>query len=595
MADIRHKRNGQLISEPRNWEELEITKDFIGKQEDASINNLSLIFAGEEGHRIIDRIFNGMNGGVGIFEGDLYTIEVGDAGDPAFTFDGYLDYADGVEIMGCNEIKVSLKKRQGNDWLNEVADGFSFRYLYDKQVIKDSDFVHVPYIINYIPDAMQLIMLAISTYLMVKEAIEAVKATAEAIGDVVDAVIPVVGTGVGFGAVVVTAWDIGNIILTILKAAALLAYTALITYGIIKLMEQIFEQLMPLKRYHLGMTIKKLFEKGCEHLGMTLRSDLLDARGQWTLIPPKGHRGGEKPTDFQGNWKEVGVPGANDGWDTFGDLIRVWKEVFNADFRIKNGEFRFERRDYWENSGVYVIGDFFTDQKRLLDQYKPNVDEIISNYNINYAYDTQDQNTLDQQQGRVFQAITTPKVINNANLVNIKHLQEIGIRCSLGLRKNELTIIEEVLKELAKFIDGITGAFGNGTNFAADIEARKGSLLLSSHFITVPKLVAMAGGKLANNQREIVSATTLWNELHYINSFAEVNGEHNQYMRYEKVKVPFCTENFIALLDNNNCQTEDGKPAIIEKLKWKSWENTAVIDYRVKQKYTDNLKIEYIE
>lgn len=595
MAQIRHKRNGLLVSEPRNWDELELTKEFLNKKDDASINVTSIIFAGEEGVKLIERVQNGLSGGVGIFEGDTYQIEVGEAGDPAYVFDGYLDYADGVEIISCNEIKVALKKRQGTDWLNEVADSFSFRYLEDIGVITSSDFRRVPYIINYIPDTMQLIVLSISLFLMVKEAVEAVKALAEGIADLVDAVVPVVGTGVGFGAVVVTAWDIGNIILSVLKVAALLAYTIAITYGIIKLMEQIFEQLMPRKRYHLGMTLQRLFEKACEHLGLTFKSDLLEQRKEWTLIPSKGHKGGEKPTGFEGSWSETGVPSANDGWDTFGDLIRVWTEALNADFKITNGEFRLERWDFWDFAGNFVIGDYFTDQKRLIDKFKPNVDEAVANYNINYAYDTQDQNTLDNQNGRVFQAILEPNVVNNADLVNLKGLQEIGITASLGLRKNELTEIEKVLKELAKAIDAITGAFGNGTNFAADIEARKGSLHISSHFLTIPKLVVMKGGKLAKNQRQIVSARTLWEELHYINSFAEINGEHNQWIRYEKVKVPFCIEDFIDLLDNNFCKTADGQEARVERLKWKIWNDYAIIDYRVKRKYTDNLKIKYID
>lgn len=595
MALIRHKRNGQVIQEPRNFQELEITKDFLNRNEDASINITQLNIVGEEAIKIIERIKNGLNGGVGIFEGDFYDIEVGEIGNPAFAFQGYLDYAAGVQVLGCNEVEVQLKKRRGRDWLNDVADGFSFRYLFDKGEIKNSDFVKVPYIINYIPDGVQLILLSISTFMMTKEAIEAVKQTAEAVADLIDASVPVVGAGVGAGAVVVTAWDIGNIILTGLKVIAYVVYTIAIVIAIINLIEQIFEQLMPKKRFHLGMRLQKLFEKGCNYLGLNLKSRLLQERRDWVVIPSKGHKGGEKPTGFKGNFIESGVPNANDGFDTFGDLIRVWSSVFNADWRIVGNDFIFERRDYWEEVSSYVIQDVFSNQKTLLDEYKPNTDEIIANYNINYAYDTQDQNTLDNQTGRVFQAITEPNIIINKDLVNMKNLQEIGVPCSLGVRKDELTGIEKALKLLAKTVDDLTGVFGNGTNFSAKIEARKGSLLLSSHFLTIPKLVVVSGANLARSQRDILSSRRLWDELHYINSFAEVNGDHNQYLRYEGVKVKFCMSDFVTLLNNNYCKTVDGEEAMIESLKWKVWQDYAIIDYRVKKKYTNNLKITYIE
>lgn len=595
MANFIHKRNGLIIDEPRNWTELEITKNFLDKNDDVNINITNLEFAGEEPKNIISRIFNGLSGGIGIFEGDKYTIEIGETGNPEYIFKGYLDYSGGIEVKGCNEINVPLKKQKGSGWLNDVADGFSFRYLFDKGEITSSDFVKVPYVINYIPDNMQLIMLSISLFMTTKELIEAIRNTAEAVGDVVDASTPVLGVGVGLGAVAVTAWDIGNFILVALKLVAWIAYTIAIVIAIKNLIEEIINQIMPPKRDHLGMTLYDLFRKGAEHLGLGFSSTLLNTRRDWVIIPSKGHKGGKKPTGYVGNWTESGVPNADSGFDTFGDLIRVWSKALNANWIIINDTFHFERTDYWENTGNYIIQDYFNNQKELKDNYKLNVDEITANYNIHWAYDTQDQNTLDNQKGRVFQAILEPNTTTNQDLVNLKHLIEVTIPCSLGLRKNKLTKVEEVLKELSKFIDGLTGILGGGTNYAGQIENRKGALLLSSDFITIPKIVVMNGNKLAKNQRDKLSAKRLWEELHYINSFAEINGVHNQYFRYENQKVPFCIEDFVNLLNNNNCKTKDGEQAKIESLKWKVWDNTAIINYRVKKKYTNNLSIKYIE
>lgn len=593
MADIRHKRNGILISEPRNFEDIQITKDFLNNSEDSAINTSKLIFAGEEGVALTNRILNGLTGGLGMYEGDKYEIEVGTIGNPEFVYDGYLDFTDS-EFIGCNEVAVSLKKRRGNDWLNDVADGFSFRYLQEIGIINSSDFVKVPYVINYVPDNMQVILLSISLFMMTKELIESIKATAEAIADVTDASIPVVGVGVGLGAVAVTAWDIGNVVLTVIKVAAYIAYTIAMVVAIKNLIEEIIEQLIPKKRDHLGIGLKTLFQKACQHLNLTLSSTVLDKRSNWVIIPNKGHKGGEKPEGFTGTFIETGVPGIDDPFDTFGDLIRIWGDTLNSKVTIIGTVLHFERVDHKFSQSTFKIDDNFTDQERHIDRYTTNANELVSNYALDWSTDVQDQNTLDNQEGRLFQAILEPNTSTNKDLVMMKNLQEIINPCSLGLRKNDLTKIEEVLKKLAEFIDNLTGILGGGTSFVSKIEARKGSLLLSSHFLSKPKVVVMSGSKLANNQRGLLSQKRIWDELHFINSFKEINGEHNQRFIYKGVKVKFCIEDYISLLDSQEAETADGQEAMIDVLKWKVRDNYAIIDYRIKKKFTNNLKITYL-
>ena len=218
--NIRHLINGQDYGEPRNWQDLEITVDWLNKKESGAINVSDLSFVGEANEYLQQRIMNGLSGGVGIFEGEPYEIRVGDVNNPAFTFKGYLDFTEEMTVLGGEEITCSLKKETGEDWLNDVADSFSFAYLHDQGIITDGDFVKVPYVINYIPDGMQLIVLSMSIYMMTKELIENIQNIAEAVADITDASTPVIGVSVGLGAGVVTAWDLGNYILVALKLIA---------------------------------------------------------------------------------------------------------------------------------------------------------------------------------------------------------------------------------------------------------------------------------------------------------------------------------------------------------------------------------------
>jgi len=584
MADIRHYLNGQDFGEPRNWQDLEITIDWLNAKESGTINVSDLKFVDKANEYLQKRIYDGLTGGVGIFEGDPYEIAVGDPANPTFVFEGFLDFTQEMTVLGGEEIICALKKKHGEDWLNDVADGFSMAYLYDQGVIVNGDFIKVPYVINYVPDGMQIIVLSMSIYMMTKELIENVEKLAQTIADIANASTPVIGVGVGFGAVAVTAWDLGDWVMVALKALARLAYIIAMTIAIVNLIKEIFEQLLPKKRNHLGMSFRRMYERSCQHLGLGFHSDIAEL--DWVHIPRKDKKGGSNG--------ENGFPSNSEPIYTFGDLIRVTKEMFNADFRIVNGTFYFQRKDKFIFPSPYQMPSFFNDQERILDGVKFNTNEMVSNYNIYWALDIQDQNTLDIVEGRVFQAITSPVNTINKEFVMIKNLAEIAIPFSLGREKTDLTTVEKILKQLAKVVDGLTGIFGRGTSFEAQIENRIGSLLLSSHFLTSGKVVKMSGTKLANNQRVELDAKVLWDKFHFINSFAEYQGIHNQFFRYEKQPVPMTIKDFAILMENNNAVDANGQEYFVEKVVYNPFKTTAEIDYRVRKKYTNNLQIKIV-
>lgn len=600
MADIRHYWANKLVN-PRNFDQIEITMDWLNRKTEATINVDALRFVGQEGEEIRERFLSGLVGGVGVFEGDKYRIEIGESTNPAAKYNGFLDFTKSPRFIGCSEIELTLTREQGTDWLNEVADGFSYRFLESEGVIKNNDFFGIPYVINYIPDGVQLLLLAISTFSLTKELIENIKSLSDRISDLTDAATPVTGVSAGFGGGAVTAYDIGNIIMAALKLVAQIAYLAAITFALVKLTEQIIEELMPPKRFHLGIGYKTLIERACDHLGLKLQSNLLDeldgkGTGQkWVIMPRKGHRGGERPTGSGTNWRETGVPGQGSPYDTFGKVIREFKKQFNADFKIINGVFYFERKDQFRTNSPFIIPDTFTNQENAQNENTFNTSEIKANYNINYTTDTQDQNTLDNQDGRIFQSQLTPKVVVNQELVNLQGLEEIAIPSSLAARKDKLTTVEEIVKGFALLADSVTGQLGNPSSFSGKINNRVGSMHLSSHFTGQPKTVVMQGNQLAKNQRQIVSAKNLWDKYHFINSFAPITKDgktyHNQYWLYQEQQIPFCFEDFVSLVGNNLVQTNQGENAEVEKLVYDVWNNRAIIDYRVNKLYTNNFEL----
>ena len=584
MADIRHYINGQDFGVPRNYESLEITIDWVENRESATINISSLEFVLEANQYLQERVMNGLNGGVGVFEGEPYTIEVGQEFNPEFTLECYLDFTDSLSYIGGEEIVCSLKRAQTVDWITDKADGFSMSYLASIGKITPGDYVSVPYIINYVPDGLQIVVISMSIYMMTKELIENAQKIAETAADATDSATPVIGVSVGLGAGAVTAWDLGNFILVAIKTLARIAYIIAMTIAIINLIEELLEQLLPKLRNHLGMSFRKMMERSCEHLGMRFESSIEELN--YVYIPEKSEEGGSRG--------ETGHPTTTGPLNTFGDIIRTLKRMFNADYTISNGVFRFDRRDKFYVESSFVLPAFFNDQERLLNRFSLNTDEMISNYSIYYQFDTQDQNTLDVPTGRTFQAITSARTTINEDLVTIKNIADISLPFSLGIDKQELTDVETILKSLAGVIDDITGVFGRGTNYESDIKNRIGSMLLSSHFTTIGKVVAMNGSNLRRNQREEVNALNLWEKYHFINSFAEYNGEHNQYFIFENQPVPMTIQDFESIMETNMHHDSYGNEYEIDRARYNPYTTTAFIDYRIKRKYTDNLNVEIV-
>jgi hypothetical protein len=598
MANSKHYLNNQQIEEPRNWQDLEVLIDWSNERTSGKINIDKLEFVGDSAIIVIARMNQGLTGGVGYFEGEPYRIEIGDLSNPAFSFSGYLDFTDNPIVKACNIVEVSLKQVQSADWIEQVADSFSYRYLASNEYngdgkIRDSDYVGVPYIINYIPDGVQLLLLSISTFMLTKELVESIKSIAQQTTELIAGVTPVQGVA---GIIPVVAWSVGQIIKAVINLAITVAYAVGVVYALIKLTEQIVEQLVPLKRYHKGIPIRSLFQKSCDHLGLTLKSDLLDnldrSSNKWVIIPSKGNKGGSPPTGADpATWVEVGHPTSIDGIDTFADAIRFVKNTFNADFRCKDGVFEIERKNFWENQSSWVMPNTFTNQEALRNETTVNSNEIIANYVIKWATDLQDQNTLDNQQGRVFQAVTSPIVVTNKPLINIKGLKEIDINMSLSVRKDGLTFLEEALKLFLEAADFLTGQLGKPQSFASLITSRVGSLLLSSHFLSIPKMVVMSGANLALDQRSLLSANKLWNDYHFIESFVTIDNINAQRVIYADKKIPFCMNDFVSLAENNFVEIETGEKAEIVSLDWKVEQNSATVTYKVSRVYDNNLKI----
>jgi hypothetical protein len=611
MNQINYYLNYNKINPPQNWRELGIECNFQdGEFKSQQVTITDWTFVRENIDAIQSWISQGM-----IFEGLPFRIdEVQEENGNIITiFDGYIDLTDGTLF---NEYKLTAKskERYSIDWLNDTAASFGFEYLATQNLLMNSDYVDIPYIISTIPNykesAIAIISLTLSGQMLLASASE-ITAT----------IIAATSDPLSYGEVL-------RLIAQIINFA-----TSIIV--IVSLIKKIYNLLVQPVKYHKGIKLRTLFEKGCAHLNLTFDSSIIPE--DWVILPKKyvipanpdnsdglGILGAFQPNEFP----QFGYPKEN-----FSDFIIKMKDLFNGKVLMNpnTGHLRFERRDYSTVAPQYMLPPIENTS------YQLNTSEIYSNLDITFLTDTVESNTITQYKGTGYQIIQRPAFILRPEFVLMKGLREVNISYALGKRKTELTTVEKIFDTLLEALDTalMPVIFSINTSialvndlidiindFIAFLEAvndlpligdifsfdfpsiptiepipyssfglifdnRIGMLLLENDYFMQDKLLRIiSDGRLHETQP---SARLLYNNYYNIEMV------NNQWKMQSFDKVPFVTADYLMVKDNPNAYDENGNIIKIESVIYSPWTKIASIKTRRQNNYTNNLILKEVE
>ena len=559
MNNIRHFIKGnETVSLPENNNTLSITVDFTQSQA-IEFDFDSQKWMGEDAETILNERSNGL----GSFVGIPYKMEVDGQMLPELMFD-----LRNFEKFGCNEVNVGVKLVQNKDWFINTASVLQIARLEADGKFLPSDYINVPYNINYIPDGMQLLMLSISTYLMTKELITATKEIADTIATATSAA---AGLSPGLAA------------LAALKVIIQVAFLAASVIAVINLIKAIGEQLYSRTRYHTSLKLASIFRVALAEMGLTFKSSIFDITkyANECLMATKTEKG-----SLNAGTLSKAAPLINSDNDIyyFAGFLDLMMRRFNGDFRIVNGEFRFERWDWWASTSSYVVPDNFANQDRRISQMTDNADDFKGGYCVSYVFDEKDQNTFNEISGMTYDVIT----VVASGLVGYENAhgsEYVELNVARASRKGTLTKFEIALKSLFQVADSIVNFMGGNSNLAGAISSRINNMELSDHFTSKAKIIRMNGSGLSATQ---VSAIEDWEEWHFINSFKQINGKHNQWVKY-KIPCKFCAKDLLTLLSNNFATLTTGEDVEVERLTWTPYQDEATLEIRVNELYTTNL------
>lgn len=567
--------NNQQVDPPNNWQSISITLGFNNRgggpfTVQPAIETDSLEFVLSTSGIIRQWIGDGIDGsGPGIYEPMELRIELASNGNTQDVFLGMIDMVNDMQFIDKNKVLVKLIKKGGVDQLSERAQAISFAFLASKGEITPADYIKIKYVLAHIPNFQEVLIISISIFILIKEISEQVKRTADLIIDITSAIAG------GFTG------TIAGAILLLGRTITELLYTFLIILALKELMTQLIDNLVSKEREHLGMRLSTLLQKGAAHLGYTFESSEFNNAAFSSLIILPIKEDAPNPLGIG----ETGFPTNKGGLYTYFELLQFFKQLINGKIVVRGNKIIIERRDFFDNLTSFVLPD------ALLLESRFNAEEIQANLNIQFLIDEKDDTTLINydQNNTTFQRTTEPKIVIDKTNVQIKGLEQVNLPVSLPSRKSSLTSVEKVLLQVAKLVD----VFVAGNKFSNKITGRIGALHLANDFTGTPKLIPELASKVNPAYLAIMGAQILHNNYYFINSFA-INApdfiNHNQFVRHERVKIPFCFEDFITLSDNPGFTTKDGREGRFEKIETFPDKGLAEVDIRIKEIFTTNLK-----
>lgn len=608
--------NGTLVNPPFNHKEMEIELNFDKDREttrgQVTIPNWDFVL--ENGEFINKWIDDGTTLGPGIFEGIPLRIEIDRNGTIEKPFNGYLDLTDNGSFSNTHN-NVTAKEKQKIDWLNDVADGFTFEYLF-KQTgeISENDFVFIPYVVNSIPDYQSAAIAYLSALFVAEQIRAAITKLTELAAELAN---PFEATA-------------------IIRTVIYVTYLITLILSLIKLIKDIITLLIQPVKYHAGMKVVDLLQKGANHLGLTFKSEIFETDPyQDLVIIPEKYQNLPNNLDKRilGFTKEDKTKQEGYYKGTFGQLLRDMKIMFNAKIILTdNQELFLVRNDKTIDSPQY----------QLPDEYNPvfttNADELKSNYIINYRVDLTDKNTIQDYEGTGYQVILKPARVINNDLVLMKGLHEVNVPFALAKRKENLTTPEEIIKDflsvLSPLVNGVVNAL-NGTisvynlvinkinslinalgtiginisfqiasipglptyNLSQIINNRVGMMKIETDFTTQPKIVVLdiankpKNTKLKSNHKDLLHARTLYNSFHYVNSFyptADIPTGNQRLIKNYPV-VGFTFDDYQKVKASNIIKDATGNMCEIVSLKWNTYNQKANLTVRFPKLLTNNL------
>ena len=568
----------QEVTPPEEWKGLEIEWNFA--QNERRLNTSAFTWTGNVAVSINNRLSVGS-----IFEALPYKA-VYECDNTSFNI-----VEAGIEMSSedaewfCDIVKAPIKETGKIDYFTDRAQSFRFEFLAKGLTIGQSGFINTTdyldiwYVIGKYPELTEIGIALMAVFVLTKETYETSKRILDISGAVAGG-----ATGVAEAAI---------------QLAALLIYLVSVVAALITMMNQLIDVIFPFVYYHRGMYERVLWQKACDYLGLGFSSDfhvITNIHYNDYIMPPV-----RPSVNGSYNGIKVGQPSTETGFydGTFFDFIQGQIEKYNGEYKIINGVLTFKRKNSFASLSSFNI------PQNEYDSTKKNAHEIPSNYYISYLYDSVDLQDYNAPLGRNVQIVTEVSGVVNKKNITLTGLTERRIPYSLPNVKSGSTALEIqmafMFNAFALLANSVAAVISPGSPTIPTIPTGQNLnvLRLDTHFTSVHKSgVYLGSGKTNPNSYQSIGARQLFYQSHYSEiGKPVVAGNGNQWVRYGlngDYKMHLCCEDAVALASNNYAKY-NGNDARFMEIKWKPYEDSAIVSFEENTVYDQFLTATLIE
>jgi hypothetical protein len=576
-AEIRVLVNGQPEIGLTEWNDITIVANYENDNVQPSLSIDAFNFKLGARQTINQWVANGLSNGVGIFEGIPFEIQVFNNTALQKNFKGYLDFTrDFKDFQQDGNLSAAVFKDKGLDNFFNQLEGLTYGYLENIGVISNANYNSLDYVVEKKIQILELIMMTITTYILVKELIESTTSLIDTINKTTTSYLPT--------PTIPPLPAPSNVLYAILSIILRALYIALILVALINMGITLFELFIQPKRKHKMIGLKQSLDLVCGYLGYTLDCPSTFFNNVFYL-PSNPQLEDTNSLGIITNPKPIakGIPNSTDYGYNCAEMFELAKKLINGRFAIIGTTvvLRPKNDPFWNTTSAFKRNNV------LLNQIEYNTSDLKPAKILSFTTDIQDEYTIDNFTGTNCEIRTTQINTINPSAVLLKGVDEVRFNIALGNRKASLNPLEKSLQFVGGLIDNITGIFGGGTSLYAKVSANVGALKVSSNYHSQPKLIYSIGGKLPTNYRTMLNAEKLYDDFHNYDSFV-LNNFGGQKILRNNVRIPFGFNDFMELSDNAFCEINQ-RIVKINNIKWTIGKDVAEINYEYYEPYTKNL------
>jgi hypothetical protein len=387
------------------------------------------------GKKIIDHIDNG----AGVFQGIDFEMSLNTPSTDVFK--GILDLADDIEVnREKKEVKAKLLKLDGLNTFANVSEAITMGLLESEGVFTSADYVDIPYIKETEFDYLATAILIVSIFQIQKQLQDLIKDTADLFADTGGEAAGSVSTGL-----------VGAGIIGFGKAAANIVYFAAMFFILISMIQELFNLLFPVVKYHRGIKLKTILEKGCSFAGYQFSSTIPEL-DELYILPRKTQEGRRNIPN-----SESGLPVSGGPLYTLGKCVGLVKDLFKAKVKIVDDNIvhieSLKNRGFWELESAYEMRPI------KVDINKYNTNDLVGTKVISFSIDNNNYWDLENYKGTVYEIKTLPNAYDDFRKVLIKGVSELTFPVALGTRKTTETLLERTFRTFANIADSLSTIF----------------------------------------------------------------------------------------------------------------------------------------